>query len=183
MPVDKRAASRRQDASIVVPAMARYIAFAGAIPGMPELAAEPAGERLVSGRRLLEAAALSGWRNPVDCLLDVGPSGDPGAGAVPFSVQRAEARGSDARLLTFGRPLSAHDELALLTLFTQAPQSVGEDSWAWDPERAPDTGKWTDWVERVLRYARERELPLIAINGRRPPQPPASRMSSPVLEE
>jgi hypothetical protein len=171
MPVDKEAASSGQDASIVVPAMARYITFAGAIPGMPELAMEPAGERLVSGTRLLEAAALSDWRNLIDCLLDVGPSGDPGAGAVPFSVQRAEAHGSDARLLTFARPLSAHDELALLSLFTPAPQPVGEDSWAWDPERARATGEWINWIERVLPFARKRNLPLIAINGRRPPRP------------
>jgi hypothetical protein len=149
--------------------MALYIAFAGAIPGMPELAAGLHGERLVSGERLLASAELAGWTDPVDALLDPGGSGEPGPGAVPFSTDRAEARGTEARVLTFAAPLAAEDELALLTLFEPPPQPAGERSWGWDAATAPATAEWTSWVERVLRFASDRSLPLVAINGRRPP--------------
>lgn len=149
--------------------MARYIAFSGAIPGMPELATSSAGERLVSGERLLAAAELAGWSDPVDALLDLGESGEPGADAVPFSADRAEARGTKARVLTFAKPLEADDELALLTLFEPPPQPAGESSWGWDAGTGPATGEWTSWVERVLRFTGDRTLPLVAINGRRPP--------------
>lgn len=151
--------------------MARYIAFAGAIPGMPELVAGPEGEHLVSGERLLAAAQLAGWREPIYCLLHATSSSDPGGGATPFSVKRAEAHGTEARMLTFATSLSPDDELAILTLFKHAPWPVGNGSWGWDAQSAAAVGEWMDWVDRSVRFAQKRHLLLIAINGRRPPAP------------
>jgi hypothetical protein len=156
------------DASIVVWAMAEFIAWSSAVPGMPTLLGTPAGERLRDGANLLQAIRGARIGQPVQCILRVENEAMP-SDAIPFSAEAAGQFGTDRRAISFERALDSGEEALLQGLFTIPPSRISPRTYGWDPEGSADPAleDWPSWYERLERQ--HQELPAIsAVNGRRP---------------
>src|SRR4051794_3488692 len=96
LPSDPRLAPH-PDRTIVVPAMAEYIRFAGRQIGMPTIASHGGRETLRDGTRLLEALRLAGRGDEIYCLWLGEPNSGAPAGGERFSPMWEERTGSGAR--------------------------------------------------------------------------------------
>jgi hypothetical protein len=134
--------------------MAEFMRFAHVPAGMPTLGQTKKGERLVDGARLIQALSQAGYEREVDCIVVCDSERPPKDVVAEFSAVETAKRGTDARVVTFERQLTAEEERVFCQLWPAPPKRISSRSFGWDEETVcaslPECAEKETFVQNVL---------------------------------